>query len=77
MQNRRTSTFKYLLKNDKTSSELCSCLLGKSTPYKTKYENDIIKNLTERVRSRYNNPRPIREIGCRAKIYHNQFKWHM
>jgi predicted DNA-binding protein (UPF0278 family) len=74
MKNRRTSTFKYILENDKISTELCSCLLWKTNLYQTKYENDIIKHLVEQVRNRCNNPRPINEIVCRAKTYANQLK---
>ena len=72
MQKRRTSTFKYLLQNDKTSSELCSCLLGKSNPHHTKFEKNIISHIAKQVRNRVNSKKEVREIGYKSKKYENQ-----
>ncbi len=71
----RTSTFKYLKKNDQNKFiELCSILLSNTKGKQPKYEKDIFSYLAKQVRNRFYSQFEIKQSGYNQKQYPNQLE---
>lgn len=69
----RTSTLKYLKKNDKETFNLLRLYLLKKSFDRPKFEQDEIKHLAKQIRNNFYNPIKTRQAGYKKPIPKNQY----